>query len=436
MQPESTRPKADGGEEAQAPAPAPVRKWFTAELWTWLLVGVGALLRLWDYGRNRPLYIDEKALLKNLIELSVFDFHTTLTEDQLAAPAFLVVERLLVRLPLSTVPTARLVPLLCGIASMFLMRWVARRFILPRGVPIAVGLFALNDWLLYYASELKQYSGDVALTLVAFLLAAGPSMGAGVMSRRRLLALAGFGVAGVWLSHPLALVLGGVGSYLVARAALRGEWKNVARLLGVILLWVCSFRVCFVISYRILSKRQFLWDWWGFAFLPFPPRSIADLERDFWHVVNLFNNPSWVVTPLGVLTSAFVALALFLLGGLSMGLRWRGGVYVLVAPIFFTLVASALRQYPFHGRLLLFLIPSVHLLVSEGAAALSRRGGAIATFVLGAFLLVQPAGHVLWFQLVATRNHGAFDSHGDLFPDVLDYLEQLHREVRLPRSSP
>ena len=189
------------------------------------------------------------------------------------------------------------------------------------------------------------------------------------MSRRRLLALAAFGAAGVWFSHPLAFVLGGVGSYLVASAdaaPANGKWS--LRLCGVILLWVCSFGVCFLISHRILSKGDFIWKWWDFAFLPLPPHSIADLKQDFWQVVNVFNNPSWVVTPLGVLASAFVALGLFLLGGLSMGSRWRGGVYVLVAPIFFTLVASALRSVS---------LSRTAALVSDSVGALAgrRRGG-------------------------------------------------------------
>ena len=48
---------------------------------------------------------------------------------------------------------------------MFLMRSVARRYLLPRAVPIAVGLFAFDDWVLYYAAEIKQYSSDTTLTL-------------------------------------------------------------------------------------------------------------------------------------------------------------------------------------------------------------------------------------------------------------------------------
>ena len=323
MQAFSTATNIDVAGRAQPTAPA--RKWFTAEFWTWLLVGAGVLLRVTDYCDNRKMYTDEKLLLKNLVDLSVFDFHTILSHDQLAAPAYLVVERVLVRLPFDTVQSARFTSLLCGIASMFLMRWVARRYLLPFGFPIAVGLFAFNDWLVYYASELKQYSTDVALTLAAFLLAARPAEETLVMCRRRLLTLAAFGAAGVWFSHPLAFVLASVGSYLVASSMLRRQWKMVAQLCGVILLWICSFGVCFLISYRILSKGDFLWRWWGFAFLPLPPHSIADLKQDFWQIVNVFNNPSWVVMPIGVLASAFVALGLFLFGWAVNGFEvaWR-----------------------------------------------------------------------------------------------------------------
>ena len=158
--------------------PEPLSRWVhfrqimsRTETWTWLLVAVGVLFRLLEYADNRPLYMDEGLLLPNLKNLPVFDFNTTLTKDQLAAPAFLALERMMVRLPLPTIWVARLIPFLCGVASMFLMRLVARRYLLARAVPIAVGLFALDDWLVYYAAEIKQYSSDTTLTLVALLLA-------------------------------------------------------------------------------------------------------------------------------------------------------------------------------------------------------------------------------------------------------------------------
>ena len=78
---------------------APLNVNVTAEGLTWAAVAVGVALRLLAYAENRTLYRDERSLLENLVALPVFDFHTTLTEYQLAPPGFLAIERMLVRLP-------------------------------------------------------------------------------------------------------------------------------------------------------------------------------------------------------------------------------------------------------------------------------------------------------------------------------------------------
>ena len=136
------------------------------------------------------------------------------------------------------------------------------------------------------------------------------------------------------------------------------------------------------------------------------------------------------MTPLGVIPSAFLAMGLYLIGSLSLGFRWRGGLYLLVAPCFITLAASALHQYPFHGRLLLFLVPMIHLPIAEGAAALGRRGWPVRTFALGHSCFFSRRTDVLWNQLIEKRFHGGFDSHGDLLPDLLDYLERPRLAAR------
>ena len=197
------------------------------------------------------------------------------------------------------------------------------------------------------------------------------------------------------------------------------------------LTWALSFAGCYRVSRGLGADDAFLYTWWAFAFLPFPPRSFAEVEQIFWQSINLFNSPSGILTPLGILPSAFIGLGLFLLGAWSLGRRWKGGVFLLVSPILLALAASMLQKYPFHGRLLLFLVPSVYLLVGEGAAALSRPGGARLTFALGAFLLAQPVLDVLFYRLIQKRHHGEYDSHGDLHPDVLDYLEGLKKTAIL-----
>jgi hypothetical protein len=397
-----------------------LRRGSRSSTWTWLFVAVGVLLRIAEYAGNREIYIDEASLLRNLVGRPIFDFVTPLTENQLAPPGFLVIERAMVRLPLGAVWAARLVPLLCGVASIFLMRSLARRFVSARAVPIAMGLFALNVWMLYYTTEIKQYSSDICLTIVALLLASAPAD----LSRRRRFILGVFGVVGVWFSHPLALVLAVVGTYLAGAALVRRQWRTVATYAGWSSLWALSFVLCYKVSHQILTKDRFIWNWWDFAFLPIPPRSYADLERLFWQVLNIFNNPAWLVTPLGVLGSAFVALALYVIGAVSLGRRWRGGLYLLIGPLLLTLIASALHQYPFHGRLLLFLVPAIQLLVAEGVVAAAWPGGVFLTVVVGACLLAQPVGVTVWHEFVFKRLHHAYDSHGDLEPDLLDYLDR------------
>jgi hypothetical protein len=340
----------------------------------------------------------------------------------------------MVRLPIEVKLAGRMVPFVCGIVSMFLFRSVARRFVTARGVPIAVGLFALADWMLYYSVEMKQYSGDVALTLVAILLAAGPAPGSegqtAPLSRRRLMALAGFGVIGVWFSYPLALVLAGVGTYLSGEAALRRDWKRALAIVAMSLVWALSFAICYKVSHRILSKGRFIWDWWDFAFLPLPPHSVAALKQELWQLINVTNAPASVFTPLGVIPSAFLAAGLFMLGAVVLARRWRGGLYLLLAPLLFVFLASALHQYPFHGRLLLFVVPTIHLLIGEGAAAATRRSGPMSTVILGAFLLCQPAYDACYYKMIQKRPR-PYDSHGDLRPDLLDYLRELESSKKL-----
>jgi hypothetical protein len=244
--------------------------------------------------------------------------------------------------------------------------------------------------------------------------------------------IAVFGLAGVWFSYPLALVLAGVGTYLLGVAAGRKDWRRCLLLAAIGMAWVLSFAACYLISHRILDKGRFIWDWWDFAFLPFPPRSLAELERGFWQILNVFDSPAGVRTPLGVLPSAFIALGLFSLGAFSLGRRSPGGLFLLVSPILFALLASVLHQYPFHGRLLIFLVPSIHLLVGEGVATISRRGAPWLTFALAAFLLFQPAYDAWWLRFVerAGHQHSGYDSHGDLRPDLLDYLEAARARGR------
>ena len=132
---------------------------------------LGIVLRLADYANNRPLWLDEKYLGENVIGRPIFEFDRPLVHDQLAPPGFLVIARASARILGASPHALRLFPLVCGIASLFLLDAVARRSIAARAVPLVLALAAVSDDLIYYSTEFKQYMSDLVIALGCLLLA-------------------------------------------------------------------------------------------------------------------------------------------------------------------------------------------------------------------------------------------------------------------------
>ena len=414
---------------------------FSSVSLAWMAVALGVGLRVWEYLEFRQLYMDEESLLLNIVGRPVFEFDRVLENDQMAPPAFLAVERLLVLLPLSVKASARLFPLFCGVVSMPLLLAVSRRFLAPGAVPFAVAAMALGDHLIYYSAEIKQYSCDLALALAALWLAAPdpPHRWGG-----RPLGLALFGLVAPWFSFTVVFVLAAVGLHWIVTAGRSGEsgwnWRGSALAAAVCGFWLASFAACFALARSILSPRDFIWIWWNFAFLPIPPRTWAEVSLLGETLANVFINPIGLITPLGMPGTAVLAVVLAVVGGFALGWRSPGVLFLIVAPLGFALAASALRQYPFHGRLLLFLVPTYLLPLGEGVATVGAAFGSGAvgrwvTLALGAFILSGQAGEIAWHKAIQGRAR-TFDSHGDLKNDLLDYLEATRaRAARESASS-
>ncbi len=86
----------------------------------WFCSALGVLLRVGVYLSNRSFWMDEGSLFGNLKGKPILDFSRHLTGDQLAPFGFLIAERALLSVLGSSRYVARLVPLFCGIAALFL----------------------------------------------------------------------------------------------------------------------------------------------------------------------------------------------------------------------------------------------------------------------------------------------------------------------------
>jgi hypothetical protein len=379
-----------------------------------VIIAVGILFRVAEYLWGRPLWMDEVSLASNINEKPLPGLFGPLLNVQLAPPGFLMIEWAIAHTLGGGRYALRFFPLACGVWSLFLFQRVASRCLNARAALIALGLFAVAGDLIYYSSELKQYSCDVALGLACYLAAFEARDKE--PTARRLGLLAGFSGLVVWFSHPAFFVLAGTGFVLVVTAIAAKQWRRAGGLALLGMVTGLSFAGVHAVARNQLAHRNDMWVFWGFAFPPSHLGLAGDASWALRRFLYLFVNPLSFNTPLGPRASAVIPLLLFL-AGVAFVLR-RDAILgaMLVLPGLLTLVAADLRLYPFHGRLLLFLVPALLLLIAEGAGGVKAR--IPRWLVLGALFLFPTLTDA--FYLVESRNDRLFNPHGDLRPADLD----------------
>jgi hypothetical protein len=133
-------------------------------------------------------------------------------------------------------------------------------------------------------------------------------------------------------------------------------------------IWLLSFTVLYLLSFRTLANNQALLNYWTSGFMPFPSLSLSNF---YWYV-NAFlslivlsvDNPYKEGLVQLILFCVFALV--FVLGCSSAFIENKEKFFILVGPILFTLFASAMHKYPFKGRLLLFIVPFVLIFVVKG----------------------------------------------------------------------
>ncbi|MCC6742811.1 MAG: glycosyltransferase family 39 protein [Acidobacteria bacterium] len=372
-------------EAGKGPWPDRLLAAYRSPVLLWLLVAFGAGLRIAQYLFNRSLWVDESYIALNVIERSFGGLLEPLFHNQAAPIGYLWASRLAVDLFGTSEYALRLVPLAGGVASIVLFLYVGRRVLSRDVLPGALLLFAVSDRLIYYASEVKQYSTDVAVAL-ALLLCVLQLIGDDVTWRRVVL-LSTVGAMGIWVSHPAIFVAAGGGLSVFGIAAWRRDWPRVARISASGAVWASSFAVAFVVSVDRLTQNTRHLKYWASTFMPTPPFTIEAARWFRTTALEVVEDPGGVALPRLAVAAIMVGLGYLLLFKRDAGL-------VLIAPVLLCLTASGLHKYPFGNRLVLFLVPTMILLAFAGVEAVLERIpriGAISALALGIALVASPA---------------------------------------------
>ena len=369
----------------------------------------GLVLRLRQYLINRSLWLDEAMLANNIVNRSFAGLFQPLDNNQGAPVGFLLLQKTVTLALGDSEYALRLLPFLAGILSLALMFALTRKVAGAFAGNLALALFAFSPALIYYTSEVKQYSSDVAIALALCLLClkyaqdndwlalysqrefrefANSANGSGKNSRhivpvgysyirgiriktwlRNTALLVFAGALAVWFSHPALFVLGGLGLAIFLPAVRAKDARKIVTLLLVAAAWSLSLGALYFVNLRPLASHQFFLDFWREGFLP------HDLSAWRWLGLSL-HAPFGDL--LGLRTPYLVTAFLFLIGLVGLTRRFpRFGLFLLLV-FFLTLLASFLTLYPFAGRMILFLAPALTLLLADGADLVADlTGGAL-----------------------------------------------------------
>jgi 4-amino-4-deoxy-L-arabinose transferase-like glycosyltransferase len=322
----------------------------------------GVLIRLIQYLSNRSLWSDEAMVALNIVNRSYSELLQPLNYNQAAPPGFLWTEKLAVEIFGNNEYALRLFPFLCGLISLFAFYQLAIRYTSAIAAPIAITLFASLKYVVYYTTEVKQYSSDVMVALLLSLLLI--PLRQQVLKGKQLFLLAVVGAVFIWFSHPSVLVMAGieVGYWFIASNQQR--LTIVTNRLPMYLAWLTSFASLYFLSVRGTLENEHLVSSWEKRY----PESLLDFAWLLKALEQFFSNP----LGFSQITDGIAIFAL-MVGCIALYRRNTLVLLALTAPIITTIIAAYLHQYPFPQRLALFLVPFAIILIAEGIAYLLTR---------------------------------------------------------------
>lgn len=371
----------------EQPAPRAADPWH-AHLIAWALILIGVAIRLRMYLADRSLWRDEASLSLNVIHRSFGGLFRPLDYDQGAPVGFLLIQKLAVTLFGSGEFVLRFWPTLVSILALPLFYRLCRLLLNCRGALIALAVLAMSANNSFYWADAKQYSTDVFVTVGLLLCAAEAfkdSSGDPSKNTRRTITLIIAGAVAIWFSHPAVFVLSGIGLAAVVRWFVQMSRRGAAEIFLLAAVWGASSLANYLLCLRRLAHSDYLQRYWSetaVAFAPLP----ASIESLIWYKRHFFELFQY---PFAQALEGLVALA-FLLGVALIFHRRKAVLAMLLVPIFAALAASAVHQYPFDSRLLLFVVPLTTIAVAAGLDFLCRGNYGLVGILAFVLMMMSP----------------------------------------------
>lgn len=320
--------------------------WFTL-----LAIGVGAWLRVQGWFDAPVMWLDECYLACNIVGRDFLGLLHPLEYSQSAPLLFMAATKAIVGLFGPHDLAFRTMALLASCAHLALYGWLCLRCLKPIAAFLATCVVALLPRLVFYASELKQYSTEAfvltALTALTVLWFEKPE------SERRFYALVAAGALGLFLAHTAVFALAAIGLAIVLndKETLHRlvTWRRGAT---AVLVWGVLFLVNYHFVIAVNYGEDVMKNYWSQAY-PGMPTSLDRLEHWRYLLSSALHYFHLRTTATGVL----IVLAAW--GWASHFRNQKATLALWLGPLGFYWIAGMLNKAPFASRHLVFVVPAV-----------------------------------------------------------------------------
>jgi uncharacterized membrane protein len=258
--------------------------------------------------------------------------------------------------------TFRLLPSFFGVGSVLLIYVVARRFVSEKAAWLTSILFSFSPRLIYYAKELKHYSGEVFFALLLLLLTER------IIRRdswRNWVLFAALASLSAGFSHATFFIIPGLSFVLLYYVAIVRKGKDW-------LPWLVSNTIIgstffLLLSFTIAREIPDKWGW--VEFLP----DISSVTNFLLWLMKSHVEILGYIFDLEILgtvrwPNSWLALVLIPIGlSYLVKKNYKRFLIYLLAPFLLAFIASWLHRYPYGGgRVLLFTSPMLFIAFGQG----------------------------------------------------------------------
>jgi len=331
-----------------------------------LFVLVGIILRCKLFFDNRSFWIDEAYVSLDIINKSIKEIITykSFFVNQPNPPVgFEVLQKFNTYLFGFSEPALRSLPLICGMASLWLLFVIVRKYFDKTMAVIATALFAFADSPILYSATAKQYSLEllVSVSLLTLFL----KLETQLENKHLLKILTVAGMLAPWFAYSSIFVLSAGGCAIILQC-LKSHKEKIKDVMICFTLWAASFFCLYFLAFKKLFNNQYLYGTWHMAF---PPASVFSIKGISWlglAISNVF------ITLFGIVITP-LAFFLLVLGAMKLIKESGYRTLLLVLPLAFVLLATLMHKYPLYERMVLFLTPMLSILIASGICLLSEK---------------------------------------------------------------